>query len=170
MIEAFDEVAGDAAAVEALKAWLLSQKRTSRWPGTVATADAVGVLLGRGEDLLASQELVTVTVGGEAVEPGGGRGRHRLLRGAVRAAGDHAGDGPRSSMTKADKGSPGAASTGSISTTSRSVPAAGREELAIEKTAVREAVHEGGAGARAGREGRSHDGRGRATSSSCGWS
>ncbi|MFN5756729.1 MAG: alpha-2-macroglobulin family protein, partial [Planctomycetia bacterium] len=48
MIEAFDEVAGDAAAVEALKAWLLSQKRTSRWPGSRATADAVAALFGRG--------------------------------------------------------------------------------------------------------------------------
>ncbi|MFM8496474.1 MAG: alpha-2-macroglobulin family protein, partial [Planctomycetia bacterium] len=69
MIEAFDEVAGDARAVEALKAWLLSQKRTSRWEGNRATADAVAALLGRGEDLLASQELVSVTVGGEAVKP-----------------------------------------------------------------------------------------------------
>jgi hypothetical protein len=69
MIEAFDEVAGDADSVEALKAWLLAQKRTSRWPGNVATADAVAALFGRGRDLLASRELVTVTVGGEAVVP-----------------------------------------------------------------------------------------------------
>jgi len=69
MIEAFDEITGDAASVEAMKAWLLSQKRTSRWPGSMATADAVGALLGRGSDLLGSKELVTVTVGGEPVRP-----------------------------------------------------------------------------------------------------
>jgi hypothetical protein len=69
MIETFDEVAGDADAVEAMKVWLLAQKRTSRWPGNVATADAVAALFGRGRDLLASRELVTVTVGGEAVMP-----------------------------------------------------------------------------------------------------
>ena len=70
MIEAFDEVAGDRDAVEALKVWLLSQKRTSRWSGNRATADAVGALLGRGEDLLASTELVTIDVGGEKLAPG----------------------------------------------------------------------------------------------------
>ncbi|MEI6637356.1 MAG: alpha-2-macroglobulin family protein, partial [Planctomycetota bacterium] len=69
MIEAFDEITGDAAAVEAMKAWLLSQKRTSRWSGSMATANAVGALLGRGTDLLGSSNLVTVTVGGEAVTP-----------------------------------------------------------------------------------------------------
>ena len=70
MIEAFDEVAGDRDAVEALKVWLLSQKRTSQWRGNRATADAIGALLGRGEDLLGSTELVTVDVGGEKIEPG----------------------------------------------------------------------------------------------------
>ena len=52
MIEAFDEIVGDAESVEAMKAWLIQQKRTSRWPGSPATANAVGVLLGRGDDLL----------------------------------------------------------------------------------------------------------------------
>ena len=46
MIEAFDEIVGDAESVEAMKAWLIQQKRTSRWPGSPATANAVGVLLG----------------------------------------------------------------------------------------------------------------------------
>ena len=70
MIEAFDEVAGDRDAVEALQVWLLSQKRTSQWRGNRATADAVGALLGRGADLLAATELVTMDVGGEKIEPG----------------------------------------------------------------------------------------------------
>ncbi len=69
MIEAFDEVAGDADAVEALKVWLLSQKRTSRWPGSRATADAVGALIGRGKNLLRQQELVMLTVGKQTISP-----------------------------------------------------------------------------------------------------
>ena len=70
LIEAFDEVAGDAASVEAMKAWLVQQKRTSRWSGSQATANAVGVLLGRGRDLLGDKSLMTVTVGGESIKPG----------------------------------------------------------------------------------------------------
>lgn len=70
LIEAFDEVAGDAASVEAMKAWLVQQKRTSRWSGSQATADAVGVLLGRGHDLLGDKSLMAITVGGESIKPG----------------------------------------------------------------------------------------------------
>jgi hypothetical protein len=70
LIEAFDEVAGDAESVEAMKAWLVQQKRTSRWPGGRATADAVGVLLGRGRDLLGDASQLVVTVGGEPIKPG----------------------------------------------------------------------------------------------------
>lgn len=70
LIEAFDEVAGDAESVEAMKAWLVQQKRTSRWPGSRATADAVGVLLGRGRDLLGDASQLVVTVGGKPIKPG----------------------------------------------------------------------------------------------------
>ena len=70
MIEAFDEIVGDTESVEAMKAWLVQQKRTSRWPGSPATANAVGVLLGRGDDLLDDSSLVEVTVGGESIKPG----------------------------------------------------------------------------------------------------
>ncbi|MBL6909258.1 MAG: hypothetical protein ISR34_02415 [Pirellulales bacterium] len=70
MIEAFDEIVGDTESVEAMKAWLVQQKRTSRWPGSPATANAVGVLLGRGDDLLGDSSLVEVTVGGESIKPG----------------------------------------------------------------------------------------------------
>ncbi len=54
MIEAFDEVADDAKAVEDCKVWLLKQKQTQDWKTTKATADAVYALLLRGTDLLAS--------------------------------------------------------------------------------------------------------------------
>jgi uncharacterized protein YfaS (alpha-2-macroglobulin family) len=69
MIEAFDEVMNDQPAVEECKVWLLKQKQTRDWKTTKATADAVYGLLLRGEDLLAGQELVEVTLGGVKVEP-----------------------------------------------------------------------------------------------------
>jgi uncharacterized protein YfaS (alpha-2-macroglobulin family) len=69
MIEAFDEVSDDAAAVEDCKVWLLKQKQTQDWKTTKATADAVYGLLLRGTDLLTSTDLVQVTLGGAAIEP-----------------------------------------------------------------------------------------------------
>jgi hypothetical protein len=69
MIEAFDEVMGDPQAVEECKVWLLKQKQTQDWKTTKATADAVYALLLRGRDLLASDKLVEVTVGGMSVTP-----------------------------------------------------------------------------------------------------
>ncbi len=70
MIEAFDEVAGDAPAVDDCRVWLLKQKQTQDWKTTTATSDAVYALLLRGKNLLASDQLVEVTVGGINVTPG----------------------------------------------------------------------------------------------------
>src|SRR5207248_3304321 len=64
MIEAFDEMAQDARAVEDCKVWLLKQKQTQDWKTTKATADAVYALLLRGRDLLSSDQLVELNVGG----------------------------------------------------------------------------------------------------------
>lgn len=69
MIEAFDEVAGDADAVRELRVWLLKQKQTQDWKTTKATADAVYALLLRGADLLADDHLVEVRVGGTDITP-----------------------------------------------------------------------------------------------------
>ncbi|MEO5957494.1 MAG: alpha-2-macroglobulin family protein, partial [Opitutaceae bacterium] len=69
MIEAFAEIANDAAAVEDCKVWLLKQKQTQDWKTTKATADAVYALLLRGENLLASDALVAVALGGEPIAP-----------------------------------------------------------------------------------------------------
>jgi len=69
MIEAFDEVMGDAKAVEECKIWLLKQKQTQDWKTTKATADAVYGLILRGVNLLASDALVEVRLGGKKVEP-----------------------------------------------------------------------------------------------------
>jgi hypothetical protein len=132
MIEAFDEVAGDADAVEALKAWLLSQKRTSRWRGSRATADAVGALLGRGGDLLGSQELVAVTVGGEKIAPaeveaGTGFFEERFTRREITP------EMAAITVTKPDKGLAFGGVHWQYLDDISKVPAAGREELAIEK-------------------------------------
>jgi hypothetical protein len=67
MIEAFDEVMNDTTAVEDCKVWLLKQKQTQDWKTTKATADAVYALLLRGSDVLASDALVEVSLGGEVV-------------------------------------------------------------------------------------------------------
>jgi hypothetical protein len=48
---------------------LLKQKQTQDWKTTKATADAVYALLLRGSDLLASDALVEVSLGGDAIEP-----------------------------------------------------------------------------------------------------
>jgi uncharacterized protein YfaS (alpha-2-macroglobulin family) len=74
MIEAFDEVAGDLQAVEECRVWLLKQKQTQDWKTTKATADAVYALLLRGKDILASDRLVEVTIGGIDLTPGSARG------------------------------------------------------------------------------------------------
>ena len=132
MIEAFDEVAGDAAAVEALKVWLLSQKRTSRWPGSRATADAVGALLGRGGDLLGSKEPVTVTVGAETIVPekveaGTGFFETRFVRREITPA------LATVTLEKPDKGLAFGGVHWQYLDDIANVPAAGRAELAIEK-------------------------------------
>jgi hypothetical protein len=69
MIEAFDEVMNDQQAVEDCKVWLLKQKQTQDWKTTKATADAVYSLLLRGTDVLASDKLVAIRLGGEAIKP-----------------------------------------------------------------------------------------------------
>lgn len=69
MIEAFDEVLHDQAAVEYCKVWLLKQKQTQDWKTTKATADAVYALLLRGKDLLSSDALVEVKLDGIDVTP-----------------------------------------------------------------------------------------------------
>ncbi|MEK0449423.1 MAG: hypothetical protein RL088_1691 [Verrucomicrobiota bacterium] len=89
MIEAFDEVMGDAKAVEDSKVWLLKQKQTQNWKTTKSTADAVYALLLRGTNVLASDALVEVSLGGTAVKPqkieaGTGFFQERFVRGEVK--------------------------------------------------------------------------------------
>jgi hypothetical protein len=91
MIEAFDEVSGDAQAVEDCRVWLLKQKQTRDWKTTKATADAVYALLLRGADYLASDALVEVAVAGQWIEPdqveaGTGFYEERFVRGEIESA------------------------------------------------------------------------------------
>lgn len=91
MIEAFDEVSGDAQAVEDCRVWLLKQKQTQDWKTTKATADAIYGLLLRGTDFLASDALVEVALGGQWIEPqdveaGTGFYEERFIRSEIEPA------------------------------------------------------------------------------------
>jgi uncharacterized protein YfaS (alpha-2-macroglobulin family) len=79
MLEAFDEVMNDQAAVEDCRVWLLKQKQTQDWKTTKATADAVYALLLRGADLLSSQALVELKLDGLDLTPRVGAGRNANL-------------------------------------------------------------------------------------------
>lgn len=68
MIEMFDEVAQDDASVEELKIWLLKEKQTTHWKTTKQTTEAVYALLLKGSDLLASDDLVNITLGGKPIK------------------------------------------------------------------------------------------------------
>lgn len=67
MIEMFDEITDDQPVVDELKVWLLKQKQTTNWKTTKQTTEAVYALLLKGTDLLASDELVDITVGGKPI-------------------------------------------------------------------------------------------------------
>lgn len=69
MIEAFDEVMADAAAVEDCRVWMLKQKQTQDWKTTKATADAIYGLLLRGANWLASDALVEVKLDNDWIKP-----------------------------------------------------------------------------------------------------
>jgi len=69
LIEAFDEVAHDMESVEKMKIWLLKQKQTHDWKTSRATTEACYALLLRGSDLLASDQLVDITIGKQKIDP-----------------------------------------------------------------------------------------------------
>lgn len=98
MIEAFDEVIGDTAAVEECKVWLLKQKQTQDWKTTKATADAVYSLLLRGRDALASTNLVQLEIGGIDITPTQSR------RGLPLPGGEGRGQGKRAAGVEAGTG------------------------------------------------------------------
>ncbi len=71
MIEAFREIDADAKAVDDCQVWLIKQKQVGDWKTTKATADAVQALLRGGKNLLGSDALLQVSLGGQTVKPEG---------------------------------------------------------------------------------------------------
>ncbi|MDR2680797.1 MAG: hypothetical protein LBC47_08330 [Tannerella sp.] len=82
LIETFNEVAADEAAVEEMKIWLLRNKQTNDWKTTKATSEAVYALLMTGGNLLDESESPDIeiagrplaAVAGEAIRPEPGTG------------------------------------------------------------------------------------------------
>ena len=89
MIEAFREIDADAKAVDDCQVWLIKQKQVGDWKTTKATADAVYSLLRGGKNLLGSDALLKISLGGqevkpEAVEAGTGFYESRFVQEAVK--------------------------------------------------------------------------------------
>lgn len=68
MIEAFREIDQDAKAVDDCQVWMIKQKQVGDWKTTKATADAVYALLGGGRNLLGSDALLKISLGGREVK------------------------------------------------------------------------------------------------------
>lgn len=69
MIEAFREISQDQKTADDCRVWLLKQRQTQAWPSTKSTADAIYALLLGGDDLLGSDTLVSLSLGGTEVKP-----------------------------------------------------------------------------------------------------
>ncbi len=69
MIEAFREIDHDDKAVEDCQVWMIKQKQVADWKTTKATADAVYGLLRGGKNLLGSDALLKISLGGQEVKP-----------------------------------------------------------------------------------------------------
>jgi uncharacterized protein YfaS (alpha-2-macroglobulin family) len=68
MIEVFSEVAKDDKSVEDLKTWLLKNKQTNAWKTTKATASAVYALLMNGQNWIAEDKKVKITIGNKPLD------------------------------------------------------------------------------------------------------
>ncbi|MCE1165848.1 MAG: MG2 domain-containing protein [Bacteroidetes bacterium] len=68
LIEVFDEVANDAKSVDDMKVWLLKQKQTQDWKTTKATVEAVYALILKGNDWLATDMLVDISLGSQKID------------------------------------------------------------------------------------------------------
>jgi hypothetical protein len=69
MIEAFREIDQDAKAVDDCQVWMIKQKQVGDWKTAKATADAVYAFLRGGRNLLGSDALVKIALGGKEVKP-----------------------------------------------------------------------------------------------------
>lgn len=69
LIEAFQEISGDAGTVNDLKTWLMKNKQTNNWESTKATAEACYALLMQGNYWLSESPAVTINVGNTEIKP-----------------------------------------------------------------------------------------------------
>lgn len=88
LIEAFNDVTGDPASVNALRTYLLRLKQTTDWKTTKATSEACYALLLGGSDWLDDADAPVITVGGTTIkadkaEAGSGTFEHRFAPEAV---------------------------------------------------------------------------------------
>ncbi|MCE7066232.1 alpha-2-macroglobulin [Dyadobacter sp. CY326] len=70
LIEAFQEIGNDVAAVDGMKTWLLKNKQTNNWESTKATAEACYALLMTGSNWLAANRTVTVSLAETKLDAG----------------------------------------------------------------------------------------------------
>ncbi|MDR1682762.1 MAG: hypothetical protein LBS25_05175 [Candidatus Symbiothrix sp.] len=69
IMQAFSEIGATPAETEAMKLWLLNQKRSQHWESVPATVQAVQTLLSSGDDWSASTEPAKITWGNIAEAP-----------------------------------------------------------------------------------------------------
>lgn len=68
LITAFDEVVGDNSETDAMRSWLLSQKRTNNWSNSRATAEAIYALLLKGSNWTEGNQTVNLTIGEQKID------------------------------------------------------------------------------------------------------
>ena len=69
LIEAFTDIAPkDAESIQKMKIWLLKQKQTTHWPTTKATTEAIYALLLQGNDWIAIDNDIKVTMGSQKID------------------------------------------------------------------------------------------------------
>jgi uncharacterized protein YfaS (alpha-2-macroglobulin family) len=69
LIEAFEEVARDRAAVDDMRTWLLKSKQVQHWSTTKATTDACYALLMGGSDWIKNDRLAEIFINDSKVDP-----------------------------------------------------------------------------------------------------
>ncbi|HPC39285.1 MAG TPA: alpha-2-macroglobulin family protein [Spirochaetota bacterium] len=69
LIEAFSEVAGDRAAVDDMRTWLVKMKQVQHWGTTKATTDACYALLMGGSDWLGNDRVAEILLNDRKVDP-----------------------------------------------------------------------------------------------------
>ena len=69
MVEVFSEVGKDATAVDDLRTWLLTNKQTTNWKSSKATAEACYALLLGGKDWLTTESKVEIKIGNKTINP-----------------------------------------------------------------------------------------------------